>query len=98
MNKNIKTDGVGTASDDFYALHTELPSEEVEEEGAQLAYGLYIMLDGPSALAIRNALMAPAHKKVEVAVKFNHITREFTFKDFLERLGFEYTPDSLLSP
>jgi len=52
------------------------------------AYGLYISLEGKSQEAIVKALMAPAKKTVEVAVKYQGVVKEFTFAEFFKRLGF----------
>jgi hypothetical protein len=52
------------------------------------AYGLFISVDGDSETAIVKALMGDAEKKVEVAVKFLGVTKEYTLIDFFTRLGF----------
>lgn len=52
------------------------------------AYGLLINIDGPSERIIADALMAPADKTVEVAVKYRGATKEYTLTDFFKRLGF----------
>ena len=54
------------------------------------AYGLLIDIDGKSEKVIVEALMAPAEKTVEVAVRYRGITKEYTMRDFFNRLGFEY--------
>ena len=51
-------------------------------------YGLLIDVDGPSQEAIVAALMSPGYRTVEVAVKYQGATKEFTFADFFKRLGF----------
>ena len=52
------------------------------------AYGLYISLEGKSQDAIVKALMTPSCKTIEVAVKYQGEIKEFTFADFVKRLGF----------
>lgn len=51
-------------------------------------YGLFLSFDGPSQQAIVDALMKPAKKKVEVAVKYQGVMKEYTFAEFFKRLGF----------
>ena len=55
---------------------------------AEEAYGLYIHIDAESEQVMRDTLMQPAHKTVEVSVKWRDEVREFTFAEFFERLGF----------
>jgi len=62
-------------------------------ESCETAYGLFLDIDGPLEESIRKALMAPANKTVEVAVRFRGVTKEYTIRDFLEALGFDGEDD-----
>lgn len=65
------------------------------DETFKTAYGLFLSFDGPSQQAIVDALMKPAEKEVEVAVKYRGVMKEYTFADFFRRLGFyDDVPDA----
>ena len=53
------------------------------------AYGLFIDIDIGREM-IKQVMEAPAKNKIEVAVRYNGVTREFKMKEFLTVLGFEY--------
>jgi hypothetical protein len=61
---------------------------ETIKEGVDLACGLMIDI-ASSEQEIKQALMTPAKRTVEVMVKARGKTKEFTFADFLSRLGFQ---------
>lgn len=68
-----------------------IPSPTVTPE---FACGLYISIDAQSEQIMIDALMKPARKKIEVAVRYLSVTKEFTFADFFRRLGFYDKKDS----
>ena len=51
-------------------------------------YGLHINISDESEEAIVRPLMNPAHKKIEVAVRYHDVVKEFTLAGFFRRLGF----------
>lgn len=52
-----------------------------------LACGLLIDLDRAKEI-VSKVMMSDAKKIVEVMIKYQGITKEFTFAEFFERLGF----------
>jgi len=66
-------------------------NEETKIEAAlcQQAIGLYVNIDGNTNKIIESLINSTAEHIIEVLVKFNGKTKEFTFVDFFTRLGFE---------
>lgn len=62
--------------------------EKIEAGVVNNAIGLYINLEGSIEKLRDNLLSSGAIKQTEVLVQFNGVKLDYTFKDFLCRLGF----------
>ena len=53
-----------------------------------MAYGVFLDLQASQEDIVKSLMNNKAEKTVEIAVKYKDEIKEFTFSDFLTRLGF----------